>query len=241
MMRCRLFLRLTMVAMTMLLVDAANSNLHARPVQPGPAAAGIYRIAVLPVFLGSRQPSVDESIDRTLSCPIGEICEGSAAIDPEAGRLLTRMVHDRLQLRLGDRVMPLEPVRLAYAETAMDGSVDTPRSLVKKLGRSLKADFVIVGTLWRYRDRGKVPGNLDSPASVGFALYLVDVQSGRRMWRGIFDESQAPATDHLLQAGKYLKMGMKWLSARELARYGVEQVMKEFPPEETLQSPAVPR
>ena len=227
-------------AMTVILADAAGSTLHARPVEPGPSTTGFYQIAVLPVFVGSRQPNVDEAIDKTLSCPIGEICEGSAGIDPEAGRLLTRMVHDQLQVRLGDRVMPMEPVRLAYAEAALDEAADTPRSLVQRLGRTLKADFVVVGTLWRYRDRG-VPGNPDSPASVGFALYLVDVQSGRRMWRGIFDESQAPATGHLLQAGKYLKMGMKWLSARDLARHGVEQLMKKFPPEEKLQSPAAPR
>ena len=77
----------------------------------------------------------------------------------------------------------------------------------------------------------------DSPASVAFALYLVEVKTGRRIWRGVFDETQRPLTDNLLQARQSLKMGVKWLSARELARFGVEQVVKSFPAEEDLRIP----
>jgi hypothetical protein len=32
-------------------------------------------------------------------------------------------------------------------------------------------------------------------------------------------------------------MGVKWLSARELARFGIEQVMKSFPTDEELRIP----
>ena len=195
------------------------------------------QMAVMPFFVGSRQPSVEESMDKTLNCPVGELCEGAPGIEPGAGRALTRMVYEGLRARFGDQVVSLDQSRTAFVETVVDESVDTARSLAQRLGRRMNADYVVIGTLWRYRDRGAVPGMPDSPASVAFALYLVEVDNGRRLWRGVYDETQRQVTENMLQAGKYLKMGMRWLSAQELARYGVKQVLERFPTEEELKIP----
>ena len=61
----------------------------------------------------------------------------------------------------------------------------------------------------------------DSPASVGFALYLIDVNTGARLWRSAFDGTQKALTEDVLAGLKNLDMGLHWLSAEELARYGV--------------------
>jgi len=209
----------------------------APPPEADAAFVEFRRMAVMPFFVGTRQPSFDEAADKTLNCPIGELCAGVTEIDPGAGRVLTRMVYDALRFEFGDQVVSLESSRDAYAEAVVDENAETPRLLARKLGKGLEADFVVVGTLWRYRDRGQVPGVPDSPASVAFALYLVDTETGRRVWRGIFDESQRPLTENLFKARQSLKMGVKWLSAQELARFGVEQVMKTFPTEEDLRKP----
>jgi hypothetical protein len=66
-------------------------------------------------------------------------------------------------------------------------------------------------------------------ASVAFDMYLIEVSSGRTVWKARFDETQRPLTEDI-RAGKVLiKKGVKWLSADELARYGVEEVFKKFP------------
>lgn len=195
------------------------------------------RMAVMPFFVGARQPNVDEAMDKTLSCPVGQLCLGTPGIEPGAGRAVTRMVYDELRLRFGDQIVSLDDSRSAYAEAAMNEDADTARVLARRLGRRLNADYVVIGTIWRYRDRGAVPGMPESPASVAFALYLVEVDTGRRVWRAIYDETQRPATDHLLQARKYLKMGFRWLSAKELARHGVKQVLEGFPSDEALKMP----
>lgn len=220
-----------------LLSETAGVAAAAPPPEPEVIYVEFKQMAVMPFFVGSRQPNVDESMDRTLSCPVGELCAGTPGIEPGAGRDLTRMVYEELRRRFGDQIVSLDESRLSFAEVVTDESLDTPRGLAQRLGRAMTADYVVIGTLWRYRDRGEVPGMPESPASVAFALYLVDVETGRRVWRGLYDETQRQVTENILEAGKYMKMGVKWLSAKELARYGVKQVLDKFPSEEALRMP----
>jgi hypothetical protein len=216
----------------------AGSALTAAPPPDQQSAYVEFRqMAVMPFFVGSRQPNVDVAVDKTLSCPVGELCAGVPGIDSGAGRALTRMVYEGLRLRFGDQIISLDESRSTYAEVVLEESTDTARSLAQRLGRKMRADYVVIGTLWRYRDRGELPDMPESPASVAFALYLVDVETGRRVWRGLYDETQRQVTENILQAGKYLKMGVTWLSAQELARYGVKQVLSSFPSEEALRMP----
>jgi hypothetical protein len=42
-----------------------------------------------------------------------------------------------------------------------------------------------------------------------------------------FDETQRPLTEDIRGAKVLIKKGARWLSADELARFGVEQVMKK--------------
>jgi hypothetical protein len=213
-------------------------GVHAAPPPNGETTyVDFEHVAVMPFFVGKRQPNIDETADKTLSCPVGVLCEGADDIDPDAGRALTRMVYDGLRMKFFEKVVSLELTRSAYDQVVVDAPSDTPRALARKLGRSLGADYVVVGTLWRYRDRGRVPASPDSAASVAFALYLVDVESGVRVWRGVFDQTQQPLTDDLFKARQSLQMGVKWLSARELTRFGVEKVLKSFPTEEKLRKP----
>ena len=58
---------------------------------------------------------------------------------------------------------------------------------------------------------------------------MVDVKTGKRLWRGVFDKTQKSLTEDLRGAKDFAKMGGKWLSANELARFGIKQMFKTFP------------
>ena len=68
----------------------------------------------------------------------------------------------------------------------------------------------------------------ESAASVGFALYLIHVKTGVRFWRGAFDETQRALTKDVVGGFKQLDMGFRWLSAEDLARYGVKSVLRKL-------------
>jgi len=103
------------------------------------------------------------------------------------------------------------------------------RRLLVELGRSLQADAVITGTIYRFRQR--VGGSMaaTSPASVSFAVEFIRVSDGRRLWGRAFDETQRSLDENVLKLGRFLKKGGKWLTAEELAVFGLKEVMASFP------------
>ena len=88
------------------------------------------------------------------------------------------------------RVAPSE-VRKAYERTPKDELIDTPRAIATRVGELLKADLMIIGTVWRYKERvgGALP--VQSPASVAFAIYVIEVATGKTVWKAKFDETSA--------------------------------------------------
>jgi hypothetical protein len=68
---------------------------------------------------------------------------------------------------------------------------------------------MVVGTVWKYRERGALVDMPDSTASVGFALYLIDTKTGVRFWRGAFDETQQALTEDVMDGLKHLDMGLR--------------------------------
>ncbi len=190
----------------------------------------LRRAAVATFLVGPRQPEIDESMDQTLSCPIGEICMDDPSILPHAGATLTRLVDRYLRGRFGQQIVSRTEMRNAETEIQLNQETDTPRTLAERLGRLLEVDVVVIGTVWRYRDRGAIEGVPDSPASVAFAVYFIDASNGHMLWRGLYDGTQRTVSKDLLHAGKQLKMGLKWLTADELAAHGVRECFSALPP-----------
>jgi hypothetical protein len=218
----------TITTLTLLVLATANARLWAQ--EPAPQIDFYFqRLAVAPILVGHRTPNIDETMDDTLSCTISQICVDDPAIGAEAGPMLTRLVQSSLKNRFGPNVVSMDAVQAAYASLRLDDTKETARSLAQRLGRMLGADLMVVGTVWRYRDRGAIEGFPEKPASVAFALYLVEPRSGRRLWRSIFDETQEYALKNMFKFADRIKMGLKWLSSDELARYGVKETLNAFP------------
>ena len=187
------------------------------------------RIAVAPFLVGHRQPKMDANMDDTLSCPLNQICKDDPTIAPEAGVTLTRILHGAMAARFQNHIVQPGEVRLGYGSLKLNNAKDTPRTLARQLGRAVSADIVVIGAVWRYRERAPLEGIPDMPASVAFAVYLVEAETGRRLWRGIYDGTQKYATQNIFNLSKQLKMGNRWLKASELARHGVEEALNGFP------------
>ncbi|MBU0989327.1 MAG: hypothetical protein KJ823_03990, partial [Proteobacteria bacterium] len=58
---------------------------------------------------------------------------------------------------------------------------DTPRDLAQKTGHALGANLIIVGTVWKFKERVGGAIGVESPASVAFAIGLIDVADGRML------------------------------------------------------------
>ncbi len=189
------------------------------------------RVAVVPFFVGERQPEMEkeQEQDQFLSCKINEICVNDPSLAPEAGPTLTRLAYQQLTDRFPPHMVPLDQSRTAFSQVRFEGQDDTLRTAVRRMGDKLDADLIMLGTVWRFRDRGAIQAIPDSPASVAFALYLVRADSGELLWRQMYEGTQETVFSNLFKAGKRLKMGLTWLSAEELARHGMDEIFRKFP------------
>ena len=186
-------------------------------------------IAVMPFLKGMHDSSVDEAIDRTLDCPLADLCFDTQDVRSGAERNVTRFMQEALEDRLGERMIPLGKTLTVYEGLAKDQTADSPRSLAVRLGRELKAAHIIAGTVWRYRERTGTARASASPASVAFVVYIIDVTDGRRLWKGTHLETQKPLSESIFEARTFFKRGARWLSVDELARYGIDEIVEQFP------------
>ena len=192
---------------------------------PGYAVIQLRRVAVMPFLAGNSNLNADDQVKPALDCTLGEFCQTvNEDLGAGAETVLTREMQRAMELKLYDKVVPLTDAAALYDRLPQNRLVDTPRQLAQRFGRAAGADHVLLGSVWRYRDRTP-----DMGASVAFNVYLLQVDNGRRVWRGRFDKTQHALTDDLQDAGLFFKGGARWLSAEELARLGVVQVMQRFP------------
>jgi len=85
------------------------------------------------------------------------------------------------------------------------------------------------GTIYRFRQRVGTSLSVTTPASVAFAMELIRVSDGRAIWSRAFDETQRSLDENLLKLGGFLKRGGGWLTAEELAAFGLNEVMSSSP------------
>jgi len=55
------------------------------------------------------------------------------------------------------------------------------------------------------------------------------VSTGALLWSDSFSETQRSLSENLMVAKEFFEMGMRWLTADQLALYGVKELLKKFP------------
>ena len=110
------------------------------------------------------------------------------------------------------------------------GSLTMPvRQILRDVGKELGADGVVIGHLYRFRERKGTSYTVEQPASVAFDIHLLRVSDGELVWRGFFDKTQSSLMEDLSQIAAFFRGKGRWVTAEELAEEGLEQVLTTFP------------
>ncbi len=96
-----------------------------------------------------------------------------------------------------------------------------------QVGRCVPADYILVPFLFDWKERKGGELGVEEPAKVTLELNLIDLKE-LRLNRYLFDERQMSLSENLLDMGLFFRRGAKWVSARELAREGLEQGVREL-------------
>jgi hypothetical protein len=140
-----------------------------------------------------------------------------------AAEKVTGLFWGRLQGWKGIQVVsPGESVRVGLGNA--EAVEITPEEAAAKLAKRLNTDAALLGLVSAYQERVGSRLGADPTASVGFQVSVV-AADGQVLWVGRYYERQRPMTEDLIG---FLQ---RWtfVTAGELAEYGVDEVLKEFP------------
>ena len=162
-------------------------------------------------------------------CPVcGKVFTTGETAENAAG-----MLTEHLFILLKDR-KDFELIPSSQAQGVMSGllagSKETlrERDLQLEIGRVLNADAIFAGYIYRFRERVGTEYSVDFPASVAFGIHFIRVEDGRVLWSAQFDETQQPLSDDLFRLGLFLRRKGKWITAKEMAISGLDDMLKTF-------------
>ena len=163
-------------------------------------------------------------------CPLADNFFMTGKVAKGAVDILT----DHMFILLKDR-KSFELLPTSQAEGVLSSLLSRNKKRLSELelfletGRALDVDAVIVGYIYRFRERVGTGYSVDSPASVGFDIHFISVVDGRIMWSGIFDETQRALSEDLFQLGTFLRRKARWITAEKMASSGLEDMLKKLP------------
>ncbi len=153
---------------------------------------------------------------------------GAPPLPADAAALVGGYVGEAFQAR-GLDVVPASDLasHLGFAEPPRE-ALDA-RAVAAEAHRKFGADAVVLGAVYRFRERSGEAMGSTHPSSVGFDVRIVSAPAGALLWSGAFDETQVAFSANLLRAPRYPGGGMRWLGAEELARFGAGEVAQAVP------------
>jgi hypothetical protein len=101
--------------------------------------------------------------------------------------------------------------------------------MFQQIGQRFSADAVLVGYLYRWRERVGTELAVSRPASVAFDLSLIRPEDGAILWRAKFDKTQQSLSENLLGWGTFVKGQGRWMTAEKLAEIGLEDLLGRIP------------
>ena len=195
-----------------------------RTVEP-PRPSGIQKLLVVPFKAAAERYEIGATV-RCSTCGTvfvtGPMAQGGAGYMTE--QLMTFLRDETAYTLIPPRAG--EGVRSKILSESL-GMPD--RDLLIEMGRKLKADAIVSGTVFRFRQRVGTGYSVETPASVAFGIHLIRVGDGHLMWGGHADETQQPLSENLFKFFSFVKGGAAWLTAEELGSRELNEMMKTFP------------
>jgi len=190
---------------------------------------GEIRIAVAPFQV---EPNHEKEVIRCRSC--GTLLPGGP-IEGDPASVVTRLLWEKIQQK-GQRFEWISPgqVEGAFNIYLAKTIEKNPQNLMMAMGKQLGADYILWGGVFHYRERIGASFGVEQPASVAIDLHLMKVKDGQMIWRAQWAQTQKSLTENLLEVGSFFKRKMRWVTVEELARQGIEEMVKDFPSAEAL-------
>jgi ABC-type uncharacterized transport system auxiliary subunit len=182
----------------------------------------INKIAILP------PQRIGEDKVGTITCTLSERDFDAEPTTKENGRLINDMLikalkDDKRYFEVSDSKC------YAYFNAIIQNNVKSSHiKIIQEIGKELNADAILYTRLFRFIEKEGGSYGATKPSSVALSIHLIRVSDGSLLWHKTFDETQKALTDNILDISLYKQAGLKWLSASELAAYGIANAVDDL-------------
>ena len=154
----------------------------------------------------------------------------SHPVSPEIVNTMTSMLFEKLSAVPHEyNLISPEQVRELFGTSLSSNPVIGDVDQLMKVGHEFSADAVLVGYIYQWRELEGADYAARQPASVSFDLYMVESSVGAILWKGIYDKTQQSLSENILDRMTFLRAKGKWLSAEQLAKLGLEDLIAKLP------------
>ncbi len=164
--------------------------------------------------------------DISLSIPPdGQLPPKQTVVVPEyAAKKVAELFVGRLRTWSGIQVLASSEVAGASIGDESLWESERPARAAAAAAKRLKVDAVLIGLVSVYQERVGSRWGADPSASVGFDVKVIAADE-QVLWVGSYYERQRPMTEDL----KGFLQRRAFVTADELAEYGVDEMLKDFP------------
>ena len=156
--------------------------------------------------------------------------------EPVAQDAVDRMTQNLFSTLLDDKGYDLispNQAKGVFASLVSSGQSLEDIEIFQKIGQTFSADTVLIGYVYRWREREVTDYAVHRPASTAFDLYLLRSHDRAVLWKGRYDKTQRSLSENILDMDTFIKGKGRWMTVDKLAELGLSNVMNQFPPSKT--------
>jgi hypothetical protein len=156
-------------------------------------------------------------------------------VPPHVVDKMTASLFDRILKDKNHELVSPAQARGVYLNLVATDLMMEEAEILQKVGQAFSADAVLVGYIYRWREREGTDFAVNRPASTAFELYLLQPYNGAILWKGRFDKTQKSLSENIFDMGTFLKGRGRWMTVESLAEFGLEEMLSKLPKAERIE------
>jgi hypothetical protein len=210
---------------------------HIMPVPKKPFARPISLLVFSIILCGACQALRPRPSEEERSLPglesvvvLGfQAAVSDSRVSAEVVNKMTANLFEEVQKKGGYKLISPGKARGVYSSLISSDAEHAQFEMFQKIGQAFSADALLIGYLYRWRERIGSEHGVDVPASVAFDLSLIKPEDGAILWREKFDKTQKSLSENLLEWNTFVRGRGRWMTAEELAVLGLEDMVSRMP------------
>ena len=155
-------------------------------------------------------------------------------VSPYVVNKMTASLFDRILKKNYELVSPAQ-ARGVYLNLVATDLMMEETEILQKVCETFSADAVLVGYIYRWREREGTDFAVNRPASTAFELYLLQPYDSAILWKGRFDKTQKPLSENIFDMGTFFKGRGRWMTVESLAEFGLEEMLSKLSKAERIE------